>query len=101
MNFVPHIPKSSRYTIGVRIENKFLDLLEVSYKAYFTQKTEKSEKISECIFILDVIKYLVTVAWEGKLIANKHYEIIALKLGEIGKMLGGWQKSLSLKKNPA
>lgn len=94
MNIVPHIPKSSRYTIGVRIENKFLDLLEISYTAYFTQKIEKAEKISQCIFILDIIKFLISLAWEGKLISNKQYEIIAIKLDEIGKMLGGWKKSL-------
>lgn len=94
MNIVPHIPKSSRYTIGGRIENKFLDLLEIAYTAYFTQKIEKAEKISECIFSLDIIKFLISIAWEGKLISNKQYETIALKLDEIGKMLGGWKKSL-------
>lgn len=94
MNIVPHIPKSSRYSIGLRIENKFLDLLEISYTAYFIQKADKAEKISECIFTLDIIKFFISVAWEGKLLSNKQYEEIALKLDEIGKMLGGWRKSL-------
>ncbi len=94
MNLVPHIPKTSRYTIGLRIENKFLDLLENAYTAYFTQKTEKIEKISECIFTLDIIKFLISTAWEGKILSNKQYETVALKLDEIGKMLGGWRKSL-------
>ncbi len=94
MNIVPHIPKGSRYTIGSRIENKFLDLLEFSYTAYFTEKDTKSKRISECIFVLDIIKFLISVAWEGKLVSNKHYEEVALKLDEVGKMLGGWRKSL-------
>ncbi|MBP9711915.1 MAG: four helix bundle protein [Candidatus Pacebacteria bacterium] len=34
------------------------------------------------------------MAWEGKLISNKQYETVALKLEEVGKMLGGWRKSL-------
>lgn len=94
MNISPHIAKGSRYTIGSRIENKFLDLLELSYTAYFTEKIRKAEKISECILIADILKFLVSVAWEGKLISNKQCEDIAIKLEEIGRMLGGWKKSL-------
>ena len=94
MNIVPHIQKGARYTLGARIENKFLDLLEVSYAAYFTDKEAKGQKISEAIFILDILKFFVSVAWEGKLLSHKQFEDVAKKLEEIGKMLGGWKKSL-------
>jgi len=94
MNLVPHIAKGARYTLGARIENKFLDLLELSYIAYFTGKEKKAEKITECILITDTLKFFLSVAWEGKLISNKQCEDMALKLEEIGKMLGGWRKSL-------
>lgn len=94
-SIVPHIPKGARYTIGSRIENKFLDLLELSYIAYFTEKEKKLEKITDCILILDTLKFLVSVAWEGKLISNKHCEDIAMKLNEVGKMFGGWKKNLN------
>jgi hypothetical protein len=89
--------KGARYTIGARIENKFLDLLELAYITYFSKKEEKIEKISECIFLLDKLKFLVSVAWEGKLISNRHFEEIAGKLDEIGRMLWGWKEEL---KNP-
>lgn len=124
MSIVPHIPKGVRYTIGSRIENKFLDLLEVSYTAYFIasrsrlassvsgiEKEKKSAKIGECIFILDILKFLVTIIWETKNISNKQYEEVATKLDEIGKILWGWKRSidgpdktsllLRSKKNPA
>ena len=94
VNVVPHIAKGARYTIGSRIENKFLDLLELSYLAYFTEKEKRAEKLSDCILVLDTLKFLVSVAWEGKLISNRQCEDIMLKLEEIGKMLGGWKKSL-------
>lgn len=94
VNIVPHIPKGSRYTLGARIENKFLDLLELSYIAYFTEKERRLEKISECVLALDTLKFLITVAWEGKIISNKHYEDIAVKLNESGRMFGGWKKNL-------
>ena len=94
MSIVPHIPKISRYTTAARIENRFLDLLELSYTAYFIEKEQKIEKISECIFNLDNLKFLISISWEGKLISNKHYEGLAVKLDEIGKMFWGWKKSV-------
>ena len=97
INVIPHIQRGSRYTIGARIENKFLDLLELSYIAYFTEKERKNEKLTECVLVLDTLKFLISVAWEGKLISNKQCEEVILKLDEIGKMFGGWKNSL---KNP-
>lgn len=95
VNIVPHIAKGSRYTLGARIENKFLDLLELAYVAYFTEKEKKMEKITKCILILDTLKFLVSVAWEGKVISHHQCEDIAFKLDEAGKMFGGWKKSLN------
>jgi len=94
MNIIPHMPRGARFTIGARIENKFLDLLELTYIAYFTEKDKKSEKLSECILTLDTLKFLVSVAWEGKIISNNHYEEISVKLEEIGRMFGGWKKNI-------
>ncbi len=94
MNIVPHIAKGARYTIGSRIENRFLDLIELAYIAYFTEREKKMEKVSKCILLTDTLKFLISVAWEGKLISNKQCEDVAKKLEEIGKMFGGWKKSL-------
>jgi len=101
LNIINHIPKDRRYTIGARIENKFLDLLENSYLAYFIAHKKKTEKITHCILILDTLKFIISVTWEAKLISPNQYEEIAIKLEEIGKMLGGWKNSLDnpLKKN--
>ncbi|HDH31465.1 MAG TPA: four helix bundle protein [Candidatus Wolfebacteria bacterium] len=58
------------------------------------------EKITQCILRLDTLKFLISVAWEGKLISNKQYENIALKFEEIGRMFGGWKKGVFQKKTP-
>lgn len=95
MNIVPHMQRGARYTIGARIENKFLDLLELAYITYFTQKERKVEKISECIFLLDTLKFLISVAWETKLFSNQQFEEVGLKLEEIGRMLFGWKERIN------
>ena len=94
MNIVPHIAKNARFTIGTRIENKFLDLLEQTYVAYFSAIEGKIEKVTGCIQILDLLKYILSVAWEGKVISSGQYEEISKKLDEIGRMFGGWLNSL-------
>lgn len=94
VNIVAHIPKGPRYTIGARIENKLLYLLKITYLAYFTEKEKKVPKITECIFTLDVIKFLVQIAWEAKCISHKQYEEMATMLHESGKILGGWKKKM-------
>jgi hypothetical protein len=94
LNILPHIPKSARYTIGVRVENMFFDLLELSHTTYFNQRKEKSHNLSVCISKLDILKFFVSIMWETRLISNNQYEDIAKRLDEIGKMFWGWKKSL-------
>lgn len=94
LKIVSHIPKSQRYTIGVRIENTFLDLLQSTYIAYYTDKERKAAKVVDCILLLDTVKFLLQIAWEAKLVSHTQYAELANKLGEAGKMFGGWKKSL-------
>lgn len=94
LSISPHIPKNARYTIGARIDNKFLDLLDDSYSAYFSHKENRKVKIDTCILTLDTLKFLLSIAWEAKFVSHKQYEDISLKLSEVGKMLTGWQKYL-------
>ena len=95
ISIIPHISRTARFTIAARIENKLLDLVELSYLTYFSEKNKKAIKITECILLLDTIKFLVTLAWQGKLISNKHFEEIAVKLDEVGKMFGGWKRKMN------
>jgi hypothetical protein len=91
------MPRTARYTTGSRIENHFLDLLELVYKAYYTPFENKNEKIVECISKNDLIKYLLQIAWENKLLKENPYAELSQKLQEVGKILGGWKSSVEAK----
>jgi hypothetical protein len=91
------MPRIGRYTTGARIENHFLDLLELIYKAYYAQMENKSGLIVEAISKNDIIKYLLQIAFENKLIKEKEYLNISTKLQEVGKILGGWKKGINQK----
>jgi len=94
INILNHVPKGQRHSIGARIENKFLDLLELAYRTYFTARENKVKMINQCILDLDAIKFLVHTAWEGKLITHNQYSQIGEKLLEIGRMFGGWRRDI-------
>lgn len=71
-----------------------LDLLELSYDAYFSSKERKLEKVAKCVLILNSLKFLGSVAWEAKIISNRQFEDLSLKLDEAGRMLNGWKNNL-------
>lgn len=91
------MPRTARYTTGTRIENQFLDLLELIYKAYYASLENKSEKIVEAINKNDIIKYLLQIAYENKFVKEKEYLELSVKLQEVGKILGGWKKGIEQK----
>ena len=91
------MPRTARYTTGTRIENHFLDLLELIYKAYYSPLENKNWKIVECISKSDIIKYLLQIAFENKFVKEKEYLELSAKLQEVGKILGGWKKGIETK----
>ena len=93
------MPRVGRYTTGARIENHFLDLLELIYRAYYANMENKSGVIVEAISKNDIIKYLLQIAWENKLMKDKQYLELSQKLQEVGRILGGWKGSIEAKIN--
>lgn len=91
------MPRVGRYTTGARIENHFLDLLELIYKAYYASMENKTIIIVESISKNDIIKYLLQISFENKLIKEKEYLTLSNKLHEVGKILGGWKKGIEVK----
>ncbi len=92
--YVPNFPKDSRYTLGNKIDSLFLELLENTIRAGYSDKTEKQIFLKRASVKLDLLKFFLQVAWEIKSLENKKYIKLSEKLNEIGKMLGGWIKSI-------
>lgn len=96
-----NFPKTERYGLGRRIDNLFLEILELSFSASYLPPDPKIILLGKTISRLDVLKFFVQLAWENKLFPNKKYIDLSTRLEEIGKMLGGWRKGLLEKKTPA
>lgn len=84
------VPKIHRYTLALKIDTLFIELIEMSASASFTQKQDKIPYLRTAIRKLDTLKILLMVLWETRSIDTKKYELLSIPLDEVGKMLGGW-----------
>ncbi len=41
-----------------------------------------------------LLKFFIQIGWEVKVLDHKKFAAISVPLNEIGKMVGGWKKSL-------
>jgi len=92
--FLPHFPKTSRYTLGSKIDSLFIETTESVIKAFHSGKGEKLIYLIQASVKLDLLKFFLQIAWEIKALDNKKYIRLSEKLDEIGRMLDGWLKSL-------
>jgi len=96
-----NFPKTERYGLGRRIDQLFLEILELSFTATYLPPDPKIILLGKIISRLDVLKFFSQLAWENKLIPNEQYIGFSQNLEGIGRMLGGWRKGLLEKKTPA
>lgn len=100
-NYLVNLKRIDRYTTGQKIDETFLNLLELLFRASFAyDKFEKINLVSQAIGKRDLLNFFLQIAWEYKIITSKIYTGLISCLDEIGRMLGGWKKSL-IEKTPA
>lgn len=85
-----HYPKSERFTLGQRTQNKLLDMVETTIEANAAR--DKTEILPILDAQLSQLRFLIDSAHEMEIISTKQYFHISEKTTEIGKMIGGWRK---------
>ena len=96
-SFLNILPKTHRYSLGVKIDTFFIETIEAVVAAAFFSKEEKLPYVRQAIRKLDTLKVLLLILWENKSLDNKKYIALSEKLSEVGRMLGGWQGQLQKK----
>ena len=88
--FLPNMAKSSRYTLGQKIDDLFIEATELIFLASHAAKDQKSPYLQKASAKLDLLKLFLQISWEIKAIDNRKYVMLSEPLEEVGKMLGGW-----------
>lgn len=71
-----------------------MDSIEIIFLAANSQKEEKYNILQKASLKIDLLKILIRLAKEVKALDNKKYIQLQQELQEIGKMIGGWMRSL-------
>jgi hypothetical protein len=87
-------PKKDRYTLGAKCEMYIIATLELLLEASCAYREEKLELIKKANAKFDTLKLFVRLLKDLKIIDTKKYIELQGRIQEIGKMLGGWQRSL-------
>lgn len=91
------MPKKSRYTLGDKIDNRFIAVLELLYVASYQSAQEKLPTIQRALSGVDTLKFLLRIAWEIHVFDDKKYATLSEGLNEVGRQVGGWRKGLQTK----
>lgn len=94
------MPKASRFTLGAKIDEVFLNAIEYCFLASYSREAEKLSLIDRCIARVDLLKLLLLLSVETRALSAGQYAHIAEPITETGRMLGGWRRQ-TLQKNPA
>lgn len=89
-------PKSERFTLAAETSKALWEIGTCIMRANSVYgKPEKRRLIEQADLALVRMKVLVRMGMKLNFLALKKYEILSGQVTEIGKMLGGWLKSVA------
>jgi len=87
-------PKSEKHSLGVEVEKNILSILKQLIFCSASNPAIKKDILPEISINLDLLKILIRLAYDIKAVDLKAYIRLQEKLQKIGRMLGGWIRSL-------
>jgi hypothetical protein len=88
------IPKMERFTLWVRCEDTTLKILEGLIRVGYIPQELRASQLVTVSTEVDLLKVFLRLSVDVKAITQKKSIPIQEKLDEIGRMLGGWIKSV-------
>ena len=96
-----HFPKKSKYTLGRKIDEMFIESFELIFVAGYLSKDKKLPFIQKAIGKIDLLKLFLRIAWEVKDLDTKKYVSLSQPLDEISRMLNGWTRNVESRMSSA
>ncbi len=94
MNHTKKFPKNQRFLMAKRMEEASLDFYEQLNRAARRKDVGVGKALSEADEVLANLKMYNRLCKDLKLLSFNQYEYLAASLDEIGRLLGGWKKSI-------
>jgi uncharacterized membrane protein len=94
LNHTEKFPKSERFRLARRLEDAAFDFYDLLVSAARSSR-RKAATLLDADLALDRLRFYVRLSHARGLFSDKQYEYAAARMVEIGKLLGGWLKSIS------
>jgi len=91
----PKLAKRDRYGIYLKIESACLDALTLSIEAALLSRQRKTAVLEMLKIKIELLKQLVRIAHEIRVIEQKRYIALSADLVEASKMVSGWLKYIN------
>lgn len=92
--FIAKLPRQHKFTFGDRVQNHLSDLLEILIEAYYAPSAQKKALLVRTNILLEKTRYYFRLGFDLGLYDSIRYNNLAARVDEIGRMCGGWLKSL-------
>lgn len=89
------LPKSQRFTFGQRLDGLSLEALQLSVRAYWVSRNQKQAILDELNITLEELRILWRLVHRRGWISQSQLVFVTGQIDEIGRMTGGWKRSLS------
>lgn len=86
------LEKFNKYSIGLKIDNLYVEIIERLFQAQYISKEKKVEVLQLATIKLDTLKFFVFALLEIKGINEETFLKLNITLEEVGKMLYGWKQ---------
>ena len=81
-----------KYTMGERLKNETTDMLINIYKSNKSKKETRTQYIDSARQNLEVVRLLLRICKDLKVIAIKGFVTLNIQVEELSKQLSSWQK---------
>ena len=98
--FKKHIEKGLKFSLGVKIDSLYVELMEKLTEAQYSTKDKKLPSIENAIIKADVLKFLLFTLYEVKGISEECFINSSDEIEEIGRMLFGWKNQVLTQISP-
>ena len=88
---VEKFPKSYRFSVGQRLIDTTLDLFLLLVEAAY--RRDKRETLRTAGLRTNALRFLLRLAHDLKLLPASAYAFASEQLDEVGRMVGGWERS--------
>lgn len=87
-------PRAQRFVVTKRLQDAALDFQEALYNASAFSGKTRSEKLQHADAHLNKLRLYLRLAFQFGWLSSGQYEHVSQMVAEIGRLLGGWRKSI-------